>query len=94
MIELTNVPNKERLLKMLDEVQQPPPEMQALQQRNQQLEEAMKVATVEKTQSETAKNVASVEKTQADTAKVVHDIMNPPPPPMSRGPGQQPARMQ
>jgi hypothetical protein len=92
MIELTNVPNKERLLKMLDEVQQPPPEMQALQQRNAQLEEAMKVATVEKTQSETAKNVSAAKKSEADAAKVVNDILNPPPPPVIRGNGAAPQR--
>lgn len=84
IIELSNVPNKERYKKLMEEQTAGSPEIQAMQQRVQQLEDAMKVATIEKTQSETQKNLAAVEKTRAEAAQTVHEIINPPPPPLPR----------
>ena len=60
MIELSNAPNKERLLKMLDKATAPDPSVAALQQRMAHLEEMLKAAMIDKT-------VAEVENKRADT---------------------------
>jgi hypothetical protein len=63
MIELSNAPNKERLLKMMDDAMAPPqvpPDVQAMQQRMAQLEEMLKASMVDE-------KVAAVENKRADT---------------------------
>lgn len=52
LIELSNAPNKERLLKMLETATAPNPEMQAMQQRMAKLEEMLAAANIDKTVSE------------------------------------------
>lgn len=65
MIELSNPPNKERLLKMMDEVQQTPPEVAAMQQRMGQLEEMLAAINIDEKR-------AGIENKRADTlAKLV-----------------------
>lgn len=73
-IELSNTPNKERLIKMLDEAMAPPPvppEIQAMQQRMALLEAQLKEATVAKTHAE-------VENKRADTVSKLAQVMVPP----------------
>lgn len=53
LIELSNAPNKEKLLALIDQASAPPPEMVEMQQRMAKLEEALKAATVDKTVAET-----------------------------------------
>lgn len=60
MIELSNAPNKERLLKMMDDVQKTPPEVEAMQKRLAQLEEMMKAASIDDI-------IAGIENKRADT---------------------------
>lgn len=60
MIELSNAPNKERLLKLLDSVNAPPPEVMQMQQRMGQLEEMLKAAMIDE-------KIAAVENRRADT---------------------------
>lgn len=60
MIELSAVPNKQRLLQMIDDATAPPPEMAAMQQRMAKLEELLAAAKVDDA-------VASVESKRADT---------------------------
>lgn len=60
LIELSNAPNKERLLKMLETATAPNPEIQAMQQRMAKLEEMLAAANIDKT-------VAEVENKRADT---------------------------
>lgn len=60
LIELSNAPNKERLLKMLEQANAPSPEVQAMQQRMAKLEEMLAAANIDKT-------VAEVENRRADT---------------------------
>jgi len=65
MIELSNPPNKERLLKMMDEVQQTPPEVAAMQQRMGQLEEMLAAINIDEKR-------AGIENKRADTlAKLI-----------------------
>jgi hypothetical protein len=60
MIELSGVPNKERLLKLIDDAQAPPPEVAELNKRMAKLEEMLKAATIDE-------KIASVESKRADT---------------------------
>lgn len=53
MIELSAVPNKERLMKMIDEATQPDPAVAQMNQRMADLEAMLKEATVAKTHAET-----------------------------------------
>lgn len=65
MIELSNPPNKERLLKMMDEVQAPPPEVVEMQKRMGQLEEMLQAITIDEKK-------ANIENKRADTlAKLI-----------------------
>lgn len=52
IIELSNVPQKERLLNLLDEAAAPPPEVQQLQARLAALEQAQQAAQADKTTAE------------------------------------------
>lgn len=60
LIELSAVPNKERLLKMIDEASGPPPEVVELNRRMAKLEEMLKAASIDE-------KVAGVESKRADT---------------------------
>jgi hypothetical protein len=71
VIELSNVANKEKLIKMLDRVQQPDPQVQQLEQRFAMLEMAEKEANVEKTQAE-------VVETKVDSVTKLVEAMTPP----------------
>jgi hypothetical protein len=61
LLELSNLPDKDVLLKKLQEFKSPPPEVQDLQKRMGQLEELTKAAELDKT-------LADTEKVRADTA--------------------------
>lgn len=71
MIELSNAPNKERLIKMLDEVNAPNPEVMAMQQRMAQLEEMLAAIKVDSAR-------ADLEGKRTDTLKKLVDIATPP----------------
>lgn len=71
MIELSNTPNKERLLKMLDQANAPSPEVAAMQQRMAQLEEMLKAAEIDT-------KVAEVENKRADTLQKLVTAATPP----------------
>lgn len=60
MIELSNVPRKQELLKMIDKATAPAPEMMEMQQRMAKLEELLKAAMVDE-------KVAAVEAKRAET---------------------------
>ncbi len=60
LIELSNAPNKEKLLKQLEKAKAPPPDMMAMQQRMAHLEEVLKAADIDVKRS-------TVEKNRADT---------------------------
>lgn len=60
MIELSNAPNKERLIKMLDAATAVPPEVQAMQKRMAQLEEMMAAIKIDEV-------TAGIENKRADT---------------------------
>lgn len=65
LIELSNAPNKEKLLKMLETATAPSPEIAAMQKRMAQLEERLAAANIDKV-------VAEVENKRADTfSKVI-----------------------
>lgn len=71
MIELSNAPNKEKLLKILDQATAPSPEIAAMQQRMAQLEELLAAANVDKVVSE-------VENKRADTVSKLITAATPP----------------
>lgn len=71
LIELSNAPNKERLLKMLETATAPNPEIQAMQQRMAKLEEMLAAANIDKT-------VAEVENKRADTLSKLITAATPP----------------
>ncbi len=71
IIEMSSLPDKDAVLKKLAEFKAPPPEVQDMNKRMAQLEEAMAAAKVDSQQ-------ASTEKTRADTAKVMAETMMPP----------------
>ena len=67
IIELSNLPDKDMLLRKMREYKEPPPEMVAMQQRMAKLEEW-------RTASEVDKNVAAADKSRADTMAVLAPI--------------------
>jgi hypothetical protein len=71
LIELSNIGEKEQILRKMQEFKAPPPEMAELAKRMSQLEELLAAAKVDKEQ-------AAVEKTRADTAKVMVESGLPP----------------
>ena len=73
MIELSNAPNKERLLKMMDEVQAPPPEVVEMQKRMSQLEEMLQAITIDEKK-------ANIENKRADTLSKLISASTPPAP--------------
>lgn len=73
VIELSNVSNKERLLKILAEATAPPPEMVEMQSRMARLEELLKAAQVDQA-------VSGTEKTRADTIATLMTAFTPPAP--------------
>lgn len=71
LIELSDVPNKDRLMKLMDEAAAPPPEMQAMQKRMDELEAMLKAADVDVKRS-------TVEKNRADAISKLASIQVPP----------------
>lgn len=71
LIELSNMPNKETLLKHFEEVNAPPPEVIEMQQRMAKLEEMLAAIQVDE-------KIAGIEKTRADTVKTLTEAMAPP----------------
>ena len=71
MIEASSLRNKDKLLKIADQMEQPQ-QPDPMQQQMMQLQMQGAVAEVEKTQSETAKNMATAE---ATAAKAMTDAM-------------------
>ena len=72
LIELSNASNKERLLKLMDTANAPPPEVAAMQQRMGQLEEMLKAVTIDQ-------GIADVENKRADTVAKLMAAAAPPP---------------
>lgn len=70
MIELSNVPDKEALLKMLDDASAPPPQMVAMQERMGQLEAMLKAAQIDE-------KIAAIENKRADTIAKLSGAMTP-----------------
>lgn len=71
LIELSNAPNKERLLKMLETATAPSPEIAAMQQRMAKMEEMLKAAEIDKA-------TAEVENKRADTLSKLVTVATPP----------------
>jgi hypothetical protein len=71
LIELSNAPNKERLLKIMSEANAPSPEVAAMQQRMGRLEELLKAATIDE-------KIAGVENKRADTVAKLMTASTPP----------------
>jgi hypothetical protein len=71
MIELSNAPNKERLIKMMEQATATPPEVQEMQQRMANLEAALKAIQVDE-------KVAAVEATRAKTLQTLVQVATPP----------------
>jgi hypothetical protein len=71
LIELSNMPNKAKLLQLMDEAQAPPPEVAQMTERMAKLEAALKEMQV-------AKAAAEVENKRADTLAKLAPIMIPP----------------
>ncbi|TXH45610.1 MAG: hypothetical protein E6Q97_31160 [Desulfurellales bacterium] len=78
LIELSGVPDKDRLIQMIDELSAPPPEMAALQQRLGALEAALKEAQVDKTQADVAVAHSTVDRNRAEALKSLFGIALPP----------------
>jgi hypothetical protein len=78
LIELSNVPDKDKLLKMIDDLSAPPPEVSQLQQRIATLEGDLKQAQVGKAQADTAVAHANTENKRADTLVKLAGILAPP----------------
>lgn len=70
MIELSNVPDKEALLKMLDDVNKTPPEVAEMQKRMAQLEEMMAAISIDEKR-------AAIENKRADTIAKLSGAMQP-----------------
>lgn len=70
MIELSNVPDKESLLKMIDDAAAPPPAMVAMQQRMSELEAQLKAAMIDE-------KIAMIENRRADTVVKLSSAMTP-----------------
>jgi hypothetical protein len=71
LIELSNIGEKDQLLRKMQEFKAPPPEIEAMQKRMAQLEELMAAVNVDKAQ-------ADVENKRAATAKTLAEIGLPP----------------
>lgn len=71
MIELSNAPNKERLLEMMDKATAPNPDVADMQRRMAQLEELMAAVNVDKARAE-------VENKRADTLTKIITAATPP----------------
>jgi hypothetical protein len=67
LIELSVLPEKEMILRKLQESRAPPPEMVALQEKMAKLEEWLKASEVDK-------NIAAADKSRADTMAVLAPI--------------------
>lgn len=78
LIELSGVPDKDRLIQMIDEMTAPPPEMMALQKRMTELEAALKAAQVEKAEADTAVAHSTIDKNRADALVKLAGILAPP----------------
>lgn len=88
VIELSNVPNKDRLIKMIDEAQAPNPEIAALQAKMAVLEQKLSASKVDESR-------AAVDNKTADTFTKLLGAMTPKPAPTDEfgnatGPAQQP----
>jgi hypothetical protein len=70
MIELSNVPDKEALLKMIDEASAPPPQMVAMEARMAELEARLKAVQIDE-------KIAAVENKRADTLTKLAGAMTP-----------------
>jgi len=70
MIELSNVPDKEMLLKMIDDATAPPPQMVAMQERMSQLEAMLQAAMIDE-------KIANTENKRADTLSKLAAAMTP-----------------
>jgi hypothetical protein len=73
MIELSNLPEKEMILRRLQEAKTPPAEVQQLQERMAQLEQAAKAAEVDKTIAETEETRADAVQARADALKTLNE---------------------
>lgn len=71
MIELSNCPQKDQLLQMMDEASAPPPEVVQMQARLAALEQALQAATADKTTAESGNK-------RADTLVKLIQAMTPP----------------
>lgn len=85
LIELSNVPDKDRLVSLIDKMTAPPPEMQAMQAQVAALEAALKEADVSLKSAQAdlagagvAKVHAETENKRADTLVKMFGIMAPP----------------
>jgi hypothetical protein len=67
IIELSNLPDKDMLLRKMQEYKAPPPELVALQEKMAKLEEWLKASEIDK-------NVAAADKSRADTMAVLAPI--------------------
>lgn len=70
LIELSNTPNKERLLKMLDQANAPSPEVAEMQKRMAHLEEMLQAITIDEKR-------AAIENKRADTLAKLTTAMQP-----------------
>ncbi len=77
IIELSNVPDKDKLIGLVDQMSTPPPEVQAMQKRLAEIETALKEAQVGKTQADTAAQHAAIENKRADTLVKLAEILAP-----------------
>lgn len=78
LIEMSDIPDKEYLLKRLQESRAPPPEIVAMQERMAALEELLKAAQADKT-------IADADAQRAATLKTLGEIMAPKPAPSAGG---------
>ncbi len=74
LIELSSLPDKEYLIKRLEEMKAPPPQLVAMQERMAALEETLKAAQADKT-------IADADAQRATTMKTLSEIMAPKPQP-------------
>jgi len=78
MIELSNLPEKEMILRRLQEAKTPPPEVQQMQERLAQLEQAQKAADVDETVAKTDAERADILTKRADAIKTLTEAGVPP----------------
>ena len=71
LIELSNMPNKDQLLKLMDSAAALPPEVVQMQERLAKLEELLKATEIDK-------NIVDVEKGRAEVVKTLAESMAPP----------------